>query len=108
MSLGGGNEHDADVTAEGDRRDQGGSPSERRGKPPWWLVGTQSSGFARFCAWLWLVFAGLATVQLVTTDDYVVRWIAACQIVIGLSLCASYLGSITYTRRAEEHKLLQQ
>jgi hypothetical protein len=99
-----GNEHDAEVTVEGDRPDDGPNPAERGGKPPWWLVSTQSSGFARFGAWLWLLFAGLAIVQMVITDDPVVRWIAVGQIVIGLSLSASYFVSLRYTRRAEEHQ----
>jgi hypothetical protein len=95
-----GNDHDADVTVEGDP-DQGLSQVERRGKHPWWLIGTRASGSTRFGAWLWLLFAVLAIVQLVTTEDHVVRWIAAGQVVIGLSLSASYFGSLRYSRRDE-------
>lgn len=97
-----GNEHDSEVTVEGDRPDEGLDPGERGGKPPW-LIST-SAGFARFGAWLWLLFAGLAIVQLVITDDPIVRWIAVGEIVIGLSLSASYFVSLRYTRRAEEHQ----
>jgi hypothetical protein len=39
------------------------------------------------------------------TDVLVVRWIAVGQIVMGLSLSASYFGSLRYTRRTEEHRL---
>jgi hypothetical protein len=98
------NEHDVEVTLEGDRPDEGLGPGERDGKPPWWLISTRSSGCARFGAWLWLLFAGLAIVQVVITDDPVVRWIAVGQIVMGLSLSASYFGSLRYTRRAGAHQ----
>jgi hypothetical protein len=102
-----GNGHDVNVTGEGDRPDRGPSPVERRGKHPWWLISARS-GLARFGAWLWLLLAGVAIVQLLITQDHVVRWIAGGQVVIGLCLSASYFGSLRYTRRAEGHRPRQQ
>lgn len=96
-----GDEDDAQVTVEGDRPDEGVNPANPRGKPPWWLIST-SGRFARFGAWLWLLFAGLAIVQLGIADHAVVRWIAVGQIVIGLSLSASNFMCLNYTRRAKE------
>ncbi len=98
-----GDEDDAQVTVEGDRPDKGLNAADPRGKPPWWLIST-SGRFARFGAWLWLLFAGLAIVQLVIADDPVVRWIAVGQILIGLGLSASYFVSLRYTGRAEERQ----